>query len=606
MGLSRAGLYVVQLFSLDDRDSSGGQHREQTRRAYFQDPYNLANVSSTFYMSNNFYVKATFTAAYTSQVIVEQLPGWPNGFTDVGDGNLEALVVRDVSTTPGIQYQPVSTTRYLGEPAAFRATIYGPAPMGYQWQRDSGTGFTNLASSGVLNSSAPTAVSYAIPAVAMADAASYRLVVTNSSGGTTSQVATLTVLALPAAGTHDRAVLSYGPLAYWEFNEPALSTAAYDYVGGFNGAYQPNCTNGVPGLPVSFGGLSSGEFAVECVYGYTNSGVILPALNFPATNTITWTAWIYPSSINGGSTTYTQAAWTGLITTRSSTYASGMNYNDQGMLGYTWNQNNGNTYGFVSQLTIPDNEWSFVAVALSATNAALYLINVQGFQMTNNPIAHDTETWNGAATIGYDAVGGATPYSRNFNGVIDNVAVFTHTLSMADIQNLHAAIPLAPPAAAPIGLTATAGDAQVSLSWNAVTGATSYNVKRSTTPGGPYTTVGSSAGAPFIDTGVANGTLYYYVVSAANAAGESPNSTEASARPTSAATPRMVVGISGSNLHLTWPVGNTGWLLQGQTNAPGVGISTNWVAVPGSDGSNDVLIPIDQPAGSAFFRLIHP
>src|ERR1035438_401363 len=79
--------------------------------------------------------------------------------------------------------------------------IYGPTPLGYQWQRDSGTGFTNLAGSGVLSWSASTVVSYPNPEGARAAAGNYRLVVTNSSGGTTSQVASLTVLALPAAGT---------------------------------------------------------------------------------------------------------------------------------------------------------------------------------------------------------------------------------------------------------------------------------------------------------------------------------------------------------------------------------------------------------------------
>ena len=247
-----------------------------------------------------------------------------------------------------------------------------------------------------------------------------------------------------------------------------------------------------------------------------------------------------------------------------------------------------------------------MAVAISPTNAAFYLINTSGLQTTNNPIAHTSQNWSGVASIGQDANDGALAATRVFSGVIDEVAVFPWTLSPADIANLYAAVVLVPPATAPTGLTATAGDAQVSLSWNATTETASYNVKRSTASGGPYTTVGSSAVAAFTDTSVANGTLYYYVVSALNPAGESPNSTQASARPTSATTPRMVAGISGSQLHLTWPVGNTGWLLQGQTNAPGVGIGTNWVAVPGSDGSNDVLIPIDQPAGSAFFRLIHP
>src|SRR4030095_14033769 len=43
----------------------------------------------------------------------------------------------------------------------------------------------------------------------------------------------------------------------------------------------------------------------------------------------------------------------------------------------------------------------------------------------------------------------------------------------------------------PTGLTATAGNAQVSLMWNASSGATSYRVKRSRGSGGPYTEIGS-------------------------------------------------------------------------------------------------------------------
>jgi mannan endo-1,4-beta-mannosidase len=86
--------------------------------------------------------------------------------------------------------------------------------------------------------------------------------------------------------------------------------------------------------------------------------------------------------------------------------------------------------------------------------------------------------------------------------------------------------------AAPSGLTAAAGNTQVSLSWSASTGATSYTVKRATTNGGPYISVASGlTSASFIDTGLTNGTTYHYVVSAVNSAGESANSASASAVP---------------------------------------------------------------------------
>jgi fibronectin type 3 domain-containing protein len=94
------------------------------------------------------------------------------------------------------------------------------------------------------------------------------------------------------------------------------------------------------------------------------------------------------------------------------------------------------------------------------------------------------------------------------------------------------ATPAAPsPPSAPTGLMATAGDAQVMLSWNTSAGATGYNVKRSTTNGSGYQTVSSPTTTSFTDIGLTNGTTYYYVVTALNTAGESGNSNQASATP---------------------------------------------------------------------------
>jgi hypothetical protein len=67
---------------------------------------------------------------------------------------------------------------------------------------------------------------------------------------------------------------------------------------------------------------------------------------------------------------------------------------------------------------------------------------------------------------------------------------------------------------------------------------------------------------------------------------------------------RLAVAMSGNLLDISWPV--AGGTLQTQTNSPGVGLGTNWVALPGSTATNHVVVPIDQVNGSAFYRLAFP
>ncbi len=89
--------------------------------------------------------------------------------------------------------------------------------------------------------------------------------------------------------------------------------------------------------------------------------------------------------------------------------------------------------------------------------------------------------------------------------------------------------------ATPTNPAATAGDTQVVLNWDAMTGASGYKVYRGTTPGGESGTAVASPGTnTYTDTGLTNGTTYYYKVSAINASGESAKSSEVSAAPATA------------------------------------------------------------------------
>jgi hypothetical protein len=158
----------------------------------------------------------------------------------------------------------------------------------------------------------------------------------------------------------------------------------------------------------------------------------------------------------------------------------------------------------------------------------------------------------------------------------------------------------------PTNLSATIDDASVALSWSASSNATSYFVKRSLSSGSGYTAIATNSNLTFTNTGLANGTLYYFVVSAGNAFGESTNSTQVNARPTSSASVVMNAANAAGQLQISWPTDHTGWQLQAQTNTLTTGLGTNWVNVPASAQTNQQVWPLNATNGAVFFRLVRP
>jgi hypothetical protein len=119
--------------------------------------------------------------------------------------------------------------------------------------------------------------------------------------------------------------------------------------------------------------------------------------------------------------------------------------------------------------------------------------------------------------------------------------------------------PASPAPSVPASLKATASVKKVWLRWLPVGTANGYNVLRSTTSKGPYTTIATYKGISpvYEDTGVINGTTYYYVVSAINQAGTSSNSSEVNATP--AATGALPSGWSHQDLGTVAKAGMAGY-----------------------------------------------
>ena len=191
-----------------------------------------------------------------------------------------------------------------------------------------------------------------------------------------------------------------------------------------------------------------------------------------------------------------------------------------------------------------------------------------------NPANLAVEYWNSGMNSGRDGLPGEVKYATP---TVANGEVFVGLPAGLAIFGLLGTGP-PPPPPAPTGLAATAGNASVALAWTASTGATSYNIYRGTAPGGEgATAVATTASTSYTDTGLANGTTYYYKVSATNGGGTSAQSSEVSAKPSSSA-PTSVQISAGGPATGTWLADQdfNGGATSGTTHA----ISTTGVTNP--------------------------
>jgi hypothetical protein len=125
----------------------------------------------------------------------------------------------------------------------------------------------------------------------------------------------------------------------------------------------------------------------------------------------------------------------------------------------------------------------------------------------------------------------------------------TTTTAILGVSGMPASLPLQPPT----GLVAYPGtNATVQLVWNASPGATNYNLFQSSDSDSGYSFIGRTTETNFTVTGLANGTTYYFVISASGIINESANSAPVSAMPGSYASWALI-----ANPVAYWPLNET-------------------------------------------------
>jgi hypothetical protein len=379
-------------------------------------------------------------------------------------GSVSNTTPANLSVVPlvidGLTPSPVRI--YSGLNASIQVHYGSSVPItSYQWL-ENGVGLSNGG-----RISGADSQNLVITGTTTADSGPYSVILSNSYGSVTSAVDQVTVSVPEAA--YQKEAIALGAVSLYSFgetNDPSVGNVpTFDYIGGLNGVYGTNTQNGAalynivgPRPTDGFLGFTATNtaFQVGPVKNDTNSFVVIPPLNLN-NNTLTITAWVYPTS--------TEPNYTVIVSYRSPVAgtANGLTYGPNATLGYHWNDQ-GSSYNFDSGLVPPVGQWSFVALVIQPTNTSWYLFNTNGqtnvttfYQAGGTvPLTNSVQALNTPGNLGGDGT------DFNFIGNLDEVGLFNYALTPDQLNLLYNVAVTGLP---PVVLQVQSSGKNVILSW---------------------------------------------------------------------------------------------------------------------------------------------
>lgn len=437
-------------------------------------------------------------------------------------GEIELLGVTN-PVPPAITRQPLPAENvYVGGFPTFGVSAMGTPPLSYQWYLN-----------GTTPISGATSASYTLAGAQLADSGkSFSCRVTNPYGTATSSSSLLTVTARPT-DPYPAAVLNDNPVALWRLDEPDNGSGnngvpAVDRVGGHNGYYS-NVVLAVSGFNPTADPDTAALFGQFAGANGVQDNVVegIQDLSF-ATPTNNGSAFSVEAWVLGNA----QLVDAGLIT--KGTGGGGEQFNlDCGgndpthTFRFFVRDASGNTHGATAAKG-PDGSWHHVVGVCDElhSNVVLYVDGIRsGAAGTVNP-------WDGIlasstpVSLGSRQSNASTNFDLQFNGTVDEVAVYNYALSSNQVLNHYFAAAPAPVFTLQPTNT-TAGEGSTATFYSSAYGPAplSYQWYRSTDGGGTWSVLSGKTTANLSIPNVpasANG--YMYEVTAAN-----PNGTVTSA-----------------------------------------------------------------------------